>query len=82
MFFCNFFCDLGRSKVQLSTKKVNLFAWATAHKSKVGRSYMLKKGAARFARRVFFVGVGPLCAVAQAKSWTFLVESWTFDRRE
>ena len=24
----------------------------------------------------------PLCAVAQAKSWTFLVESWTFDRRE
>ena len=76
----------GRSKVQLLTKKVQLFACATAHQGKIGRSYMLKKGAARFARRAFFVGVGPsnlpLCAVAQAKSWTFLIESWTFDRPE
>ena len=49
----------GRSKVQLSTKKVQLFACATAHKCKIGRSYMLKKGAARFARHAFFAGVGP-----------------------
>ena len=45
----------GRLKVQLSTKKVQLFACATAHKGKIERSYMLKKGAARFARRAFFV---------------------------
>ena len=49
----------GPSKVQLSTKKVQLFACATAHKGKIGRSNMLKKGAARFARRAFFDGVGP-----------------------
>ena len=45
--------------VQLSTKKVQLFACATAHRGKIGRSYMLKKGAARFARHAFSVGVGP-----------------------
>ena len=48
-----------RSKVPLSTKKVQLFACATAHKGKIGRSYMIKKGVGRFARRAFFVGVGP-----------------------
>ena len=30
----------------------------------------------------FDLPILPLCAVAQAKSWTFLVESWTFDRGE
>ena len=53
------------------------------------RTYMLKKGAARFARRAFFVGVGPsnfafVCCgpqpVAQAKSWTFLAEKITKDK--
>ena len=60
---------------------------AKAHKGKIeGSYYMLKKGAARFARRAFLCALGlpnlPLCAVAQAKSWAFLVESWTFDRPE
>ncbi len=41
--FCHFLWYSGRSKVQLSTKKVQLFACATAHKGKIGRSYMLKK---------------------------------------
>ena len=49
----------GRSKVQISTEKVQLFACATAHKGKIGRSNVLKKGAARFARRALFDGVGP-----------------------
>ena len=48
-----------RSKVQLSTKKVQLFACATAHKGKIGRSNAVKKGAAREARRAFFEHVGP-----------------------
>ena len=79
-------CYLGRSKVQLSTKKVQLFACATAHKGKIGRSYMLNKGAARFASRAFLWALDlpmlPSCAVAQTKSWSFLVQSWTFDRPE
>ena len=48
-----------RSKVQLSTKKVQLFACATAHKGKIGRYNAVKKGAAREARRAFFEHVGP-----------------------
>ena len=48
-----------RSKVQLSTKKVQLFACATAHKGKIGRFNAHKKGAAREARRAFFEHVGP-----------------------
>ena len=48
-----------RSKVQLSTKKVQLFACDTTTKGKIGRCNVHKKGAARFARRAFFVGVGP-----------------------
>ena len=48
-----------RSKVQLSTKKVQLFACDTTTKGKIGRCNVHKKGAARFARRAFFVRVGP-----------------------
>ena len=44
-----------RSKVQLSTKKVQLCACATSTKSKIGRSYVHKKAA----KRAFSVGVGP-----------------------
>ena len=48
-----------RSKVQLSTKKVQLFACDTSTKGKIGRSNAVKKGAAREARRAFFEHVGP-----------------------
>ena len=46
-----------------------------------GPTYMLKKDAAPFLTALD-LPILPLCAVAEAKSWTFLVESWTFDRRE
>ena len=71
-----------RSKVQLSSKKVQLFACATAHKGKIGRSNAVKKEA----RRAFFEHVGPsnfafVCR-GTGEKLDLLVKSWTFDRRE
>ena len=47
------------TKSHFSTRKIKLFACATAHKGKIGRSNAHKKGAAREARRAFYEHVGP-----------------------